>query len=94
MAHQVQTTQTVDQIIEGVQDPKRAKKIAECLGLLEQNHRHPSLASHRYESFDSFYGEKVWESYVEQGTPSAWRVWWFFGPDAGEITVVSIGPHP
>ena len=94
MAHLVQTTETVDQIIEGVKDPKRAKKIAKSLQFLGENHRHPSLATHRYESFDAMYGEKIWESYVEQNTPSAWRVWWFFGPEDGEITVVDIGPHP
>ena len=36
----------------------------------------------------------VWESYVEQDTPAAWRVWWYYGPAKGEITVVDLGPHP
>jgi hypothetical protein len=31
---------------------------------------------------------------VENDAPSAWRIWWFYGPDRGEITVVNIGPHP
>ena len=94
MAHTVNTTESVEATISGIQDPRRVKKVAKCLRLLGENHRHPSLASHRYETFDTVYGEKGWESYVEQGTPSAWRVWWFFGPEDGEITVVDIGPHP
>ncbi len=94
MAHQISITESAAKVIDKVKDPRRVKKIAKCLGLLEQDHRHPSLASHRYESFDSMYGERIWESYVEQNTPSAWRVWWFFGPEDGEITVVDIGPHP
>jgi hypothetical protein len=94
VAHQISITESAAKVIDKVKDPRRVKKIAKCLGLLEQDHRHPSLASHRYESFDSMYGERIWESYVEQNTPSAWRVWWFFGPEDGEITVVDIGPHP
>jgi len=36
---------------------------------------------------------------VENNTPSAWRIFWRYGPNEGEkgeiavITVVSIGPH-
>ncbi len=36
----------------------------------------------------------LWESYVENKTPSAWRVWWIYGPADGQITIVTIGPHP
>jgi hypothetical protein len=34
------------------------------------------------------------ESYIENRTPSAWRIWWYFGPKDGQLTVVMIGPHP
>lgn len=78
--------------IEG--DEKRARKVARCLAKLESNPHHPSLNSHRYEAFDKVWGVPVWESYVENRTPSAWRVWWAFGPDRGQITVLDIGPHP
>jgi hypothetical protein len=42
---------------------------------------------------------KVWDSYVENRTPSAWRIFWHFGPDEPEaqlpvITVLAMGPHP
>lgn len=36
----------------------------------------------------------MWESYVENNTPSAWRIWWFDGPGDEVITVVDVGPHP
>lgn len=39
-------------------------------------------------------GEEVWESYVENPTPGAWRIWWVYGPEADVITIVTIGPHP
>jgi hypothetical protein len=52
------------------------------------------LNSHRYRSLDSVFGETVWESYVENHAPSAWRIWWLYGPDDDMITVVDLGPHP
>lgn len=75
-------------------DPARAKKVAKTLRLLAENPHHPSLNSHRYQVLDKELGEAVWESYVENRTPSAWRVWWFFGPGDDTITVLRLGPHP
>jgi hypothetical protein len=40
---------------------------------------------------------KVWDSYVENRTPGAWRIFWQYGPDEAGlrvITVLYIGPHP
>lgn len=74
--------------------PKKHKKVVKCLGQLENNPRHPGLSSHRYEDYDEVFGEKIWESYVENKTPGAQRVFWHYGPDEGEITVVAITPHP
>jgi len=87
-------TKSAQRIIDGIRDPKRSKKIAKCLGQMEQDVHYRALQSHRYESFDAAYSEKIWESYVEQGTPGAWRIWWHFGPEPGQVTVVDLGPHP
>jgi len=38
--------------------------------------------------------QTLWESYVENKTPSAWRVWWIYGQGEGGITIITIGPHP
>lgn len=94
MPYSLNITESAQGVIGGVRDPGLKKKIPKCLGFLELDPSHNSLASHRFESFDALYGEKVWESYVENATPSAWRVWWFYGPADGEITIVDIGPHP
>lgn len=74
--------------------PKKHRKVLRCLGLLESAPRHPGLNSHRFESCDSVYGQEIWESYVENQTPGAYRLFWHYGPDEGEITVVAITPHP
>jgi len=38
-------------------------------------------------------GEDVFEAYVEQDTPAAYRVFWYYGPARGNITILSITPH-
>jgi len=75
-------------------DLVKLKKVRKCLGLLETNPRHPGLKSHEYQSIQGANGEKVWEAYVENNTPAAWRVFWHYGPGKGAITIVAITPHP
>lgn len=96
MPFELVTTPTADEVIEETQrsEPRRYKKLLACLAKLEQDPHHPSLNSHRYEAFDKVYDQPVWESYVENRTPAAWRVWWAFGPERGQITVLDAGPHP
>lgn len=62
--------------------------------MLEANPRHPGLNSHKYAELKGANGEDVWESYVENRTPSAWRVFWHYGPGKDTVTIVSITPHP
>jgi hypothetical protein len=73
-------------------DPK-LKKVRKALGLLEINPRHPSLATHEFTSLSGPAGEKVFEAYVENRTPGAWRIFWYYGPDPGMIRVLNIAPH-
>lgn len=72
----------------------RLRKVRKTLGLLERDPRYPGLNSHKYSSISGANGEEIWESYVENRTPSAWRVFWHYGPDGGVITIVSIAAHP
>lgn len=80
--------------LSGGSDRVRSKKTAKTLRLLAANPRHSGLNSHRYTSLDRHVGAAVWKSYVENRTPRAWRIWWYYGPEADQITVVRIGPHP
>ncbi|HTV99639.1 MAG TPA: hypothetical protein VMF87_05015 [Streptosporangiaceae bacterium] len=76
----------------------KLKKVRKALRHLETNPRHPGLHSHPYESFPVDRNVKVWDSYVENKTPGAWRIFWRYGPDEPDgqpvITVLYIGPHP
>jgi len=77
------------------QHTTKLKKIKKALRLLQHaGPRHPGLHSHGYTSVPGPGGEQLWESYVENRTPSAWRIWWIYGPGDGQLTIVTIGPHP
>jgi hypothetical protein len=73
---------------------KKAKKIRKAVGYLELNPRHPGLQTHKYQSLRGPGGEEVFEAYVENDTPSAWRIWFWYGPEPAQITILTIGPHP
>ena len=75
-------------------NPKKFKKVAQILGRMETNLRHPSLQTHQYHSFSGKKGEKIFESYVENKTPAAYRIFWHYGPSTQEITILAITPHP
>ncbi len=75
-------------------DRKLYKKMGKALHMLSENPRHPGLESHEISSLSNRYGVKVWESYLENNTPSAGRIFWAYGPGRGEITVVGLEPHP
>lgn len=72
------------------------KQVRKTLGFLQINPRHPSLQTHVYTSIDNPYNsqDKVFEAYAQNKTPSAYRIFWCYGPDQGVITIVAITPHP
>jgi len=70
------------------------KAVRKCLGFLETNLRHPYLNTHEFHSVKGPNGEKVFEAYVQQKTPGAYRIFWYSGPERGMITIVAIVPHP
>jgi hypothetical protein len=93
--HSLSITQQAEAVLAALEsDGKRLRRVQKALAQLENDPRHPGLSSHAYETLRGPLGEKIWESYVENNTPSAWRIWWYYGPETGEITVVEIGPHP
>lgn len=75
-------------------DPKKHRKVLKTLGLMESNLRHPGLKTHKYSSLAGPNGEEVFEAYVENKTPAAFRVFWYYGTDQGVLTILAITPHP
>ncbi len=70
------------------------KRIGKALALLSHDPRHPGLHSHEIAALTKRYGRKVWESYLENQAPSAGRIFWVYGPQQDDITVIAIEPHP
>ncbi|MEH2307028.1 hypothetical protein [Nostoc sp.] len=61
---------------------------------METNLRHPSLNTHKYESLSGPNGEEIFEAYVENKIPAAFRVFWYYGSAQGVITILTITLHP
>jgi hypothetical protein len=81
------------------EDPAHAeelKKIQRALGYLQTNLRHPSLRTHQFHSLPNPYDSKgrVFEAYAETQTPEAFRIFWCYGPQRSQITIIAITPHP
>lgn len=72
----------------------QAKAAKKALGFLQQDPHYPSLNSHIFHSRRAPGGEQVWESYAQNNTPGAYRIFWYYGPGENEITVFSIRQHP
>ena len=72
------------------------KQVCKAIGKLRENPRDPGLNSHPYSDLDHPFdpSEKVWESYVQNDTPAAYRIFWGYGPWRGHITIISITSHP
>lgn len=73
---------------------KRLKSVRKTLGYLSVDPRHPSLSTHEYQSLTGKNGEKIFEAYAENNTPAAYRIFWHYGPNKKEITIIAITPHP
>lgn len=70
------------------------KKWGKALKLLAENPKHPSLKTHDIFQLTERYGERVWQSYLENKTSGAMRMFWVYGPDKQSITIIGLEPHP
>jgi hypothetical protein len=72
----------------------RYRAVKKTIKLLAGNPRHPGLQTHPFLSLNGPNGEKVFEAYAQQKTSAAYRVFWYYGPSKGEMTIFAITPHP
>lgn len=70
------------------------KKLLKTFRFLRSDPRHPGLHTHEIEQLSRRYGLKVLQSYIENNKPSAGRLFWVYGPEKGDITIIGIEPHP
>lgn len=71
-----------------------ARKFANAVKHLGANPFHPGLQSHEIDDLTRRYGQKVFESYLENNTPAAGRLFWVYGPERGQIAVIGLEAHP
>lgn len=73
---------------------RRYKQVGKALYLLSLNPGYPGLHSHEIPALTARYGQKVWESYLQNNSSGAGRLFWIYGPETSSITVIGIEPHP
>jgi hypothetical protein len=78
------------------QDEGLFKQVAKTVNWLGNDPRHPGLKTHEYDSIENPYdkNKNVFEAYVQNRTPSAYRVFWCYGPNKKQLTIIAITPHP
>lgn len=85
--------QTLKELKESKHLEKRFKAVAKSLQYLIENPRRPGLQTHQYTSLSGLDSEKVFEAYAEQNTPAAYRIFFYYGRQMGEIVIFAITPH-
>ena len=70
------------------------KKLVSWFKKFSSDPRYPGLCTHGIEALTKRYGKKVWESYLENNKPAAGRIFWVYGPNKSDITIIGLEPHP
>lgn len=72
------------------------KQVHDAIAKLAQNPRHPGLNTHEYGGIPNPYdkNQKVFEAYAQNKTPGAYRIFWCYGPEKQQVTILAITPHP
>ncbi len=70
------------------------KKWGSALKKLSEDPFYPALHTHEISQLSKRYGIKVWQSYLENKTSGAMRMYWVYGPDKKDITIIGLEPHP
>ncbi len=72
------------------------KQVKKTLQYLRENPGHPGLRTHPYSSLEHPWdsSQKVFEAYIQNNTPAGYRVFWSYGPEKGQITIIAITAHP
>ena len=80
--------------INNKKDEELYMKWGSALKKLSVDPMYPSLHTHEIEPLSRRYGMKVWQSYLENKTSKARRMYWVYGPDQKDITIIGLEPHP
>ena len=76
------------------QERQLFRKMGKAFNHLAHDPGFPSLHSHEISVLSDRVGFRVWQSYLENNTPAAGRIYWTYGPKKGQITIMGVEPHP
>ena len=72
---------------------EKFKKVKKAIRMMRDvGPTYPSFCTHQMQYLKGPNGVTIWNSYIENRTPQAWRMYWVRCDD-GAIQIVSIGPH-
>lgn len=72
---------------------EKFKKVKKAIRMMRDvGPTYPSFCTHQMQYLKGPNGVTIWNSYIENKTPQAWRMYWVRCDD-GAIQIVSIGPH-
>lgn len=98
MTYFLSFTPSARQSLKGLKDDpalaKQFKAVHKALDYLQNDPRHPSLRTHEYYSFSGPNNEKIFEAYAQQNSPAAYRIFFYYGAQRGEIVIFAITQHP
>lgn len=98
MKFKIKFTKEADKLMDGLEKNRSKngllKQVKKVLAYMEVNLKHPSLNTHKFDDLASPFGGDVFESYAQNKTPGAYRIFWAYGLDKREITVITITPYP
>lgn len=80
-----------------ISSKKQKKKSSKQEGLFKQiNKTLKHLKTHPYSSLEHPWDDKqkVFEAYVQNKTSAAYRIFWCYGPNKNQITIIAITTHP
>lgn len=75
-------------------DANLYKKWGQALKHLAADPFYPGLHTHEIPDLTKRYGRKVWQSYLENRTSRAMRMYWVYGPGQKDLTIIGLEPHP
>ena len=70
------------------------QKWGRALRHLSLDPKYPGLNSHEIPQLTKRVGKKVWQSYLENRKSGAMRMYWVYGPQKQEITIIGLASHP
>lgn len=72
----------------------KLQKIKNAVKKLRENPRYAGLHTHKNNSVKNPFNIETFQSYVENKTAGAFRIFWCYFPDKNQITIFTITPHP